>query len=205
MFGHHRRKRERKRLKRERADLEAQKQKIEENSPQREREHADYQKSKVAEDVAQAKIDRKQAREEGRAYAEEVLNRDVQGLDPKKREAMQYEANKGIQRSMQSANRKLLGSQAQHGIVGKGGVGYAQQRDLQKLGTEAQAGVHRDLDKLNADLALKKIAAMFNIEQGEASQAQLDKQLAIDEMKVNEERKRQRYFEEQFNRQFNRV
>lgn len=205
MFGHHKRKREKKRLKKERADLEKQKQNIEAGSPQREKEHADYQKSKVAEDVIQAKDDRKKAREEGRIYAEDVLNRDVEGLDPAKRQAMQFEANKGIQRSMQSANRKLLGEQSQHGIVGKGGVGYAQQRDLNKMGMEAQAGVHRDLDKLNSDLALKKIAAMFNIEQGEASQAQLDKQLAIDEMKLNDERKRQRIFEDQYNRMFTRV
>lgn len=205
MFGHHKRKRERKKLKQQKSDFEAQKKQFEDQSPQREKEAADFQKSQVAEKTAQSKEDRKQAREEGKAYAEDVLNRDVQGLDPAKRQAMQYEANKGIQRSMQSANRKLLGDQAQHGIVGKGGVGYAQQRDLQKMGTEAQAGVHRDLDKLNSDLALKKIAAMFNIEQGEASQAQLDKQLAIDELQLADERKRQRNFEDQFNRMFNRV
>ena len=118
---------------------------------------------------------------------------------------MQYEANKGIQRSMQQANRKLLGEQGLHGITGKSGVGYAQQRDLQRMGAEAQAGVHRDLDKLNADLALKKLAASFNIEQGEAAQSQLDKQIALDELNLAEERKRQRFFEEQANKQFSRI
>ena len=118
---------------------------------------------------------------------------------------MQYEANKGIQRSTQAANRKLLGDQASHGVVGKGGVGYAQQRDLQKMSTEAQSGVHRDLDKMNADLRLKNIAAIFAGEQGEASQAQLDKQLALDELNLNEEKKRQRAMEDQMNRLFSRL
>lgn len=205
MFGHHKRKREKRRLKRQKEELEREKNEIKEGAPERQKEQADYEKSQVSESVQQSKADRQTGREEGKKYAEEVLNRDVQGLDPVKRQAMQFEANKGIQRSMQSANRKLLGDQAQHGIVGKGGVGYAQQRDLQKMGTEAQAGVHRDLDKLNSDLALKKLAAMFNIEQGEASQAQLDRQMAIDEMEHANEKKRQKNFEDRFYQQFNRV
>lgn len=205
MFGHHKRKREKRKLKREQEQFKNEKENYEAQSPSREREAYEFQKEQIADRTGQAKEERKKAYEEGRARSEELFSRDVQGLDPAKKAAMQFEANKGIQRSMQSANRKLLGDQASHGIVGKGGVGYAQQRDLQKLGTEAQAGVTRDLDKLNADLALKKLAAMFNIEQGEASQSQLDKQLAIDEIQLNEERKRQRNFEDQFNRLFSRV
>lgn len=159
----------------------------------------------IAQKTSQAKEDRNKAFEEGKERAEELFSRDVEGLDPVKRQAMQYEANKGIQRSLQSANRKLLGEQGMHGITGKGGVGYAQQRDLHKMAAEAQGGVTRDLDKLNADLALKKLAAMFNIEQGEASQAQLDKQLALDELNLAAEKKRQKAFEEQFNKLFSRV
>lgn len=163
------------------------------------------QDKQVSDKVKQSKEDRKIARQEGREYSQDVLNQEMQGLDPVKRQAMQYEANKGIQRSMQQANRKLLGDQGLHGIVGKSGVGYAQQRDLQRMGAEAQAGVHRDLDKLNSDLALKKLAASFNIEQGEAAQSQLDKQLALDELQLADERKRQRFFEEQANKQFSRI
>lgn len=163
------------------------------------------QDKQVSEKVGQSKEDRKTARAEGREYAKDVLSQEYEGLDPVKRQAMQYEANKGIQRSMQQANRKLLGEQGLHGITGKSGVGYAQQRDLQRMGAEAQAGVHRDLDKLNADLALKKLAASFNIEQGEAAQSQLDKQIALDELNLAEERKRQRFFEEQANKQLSRI
>lgn len=172
---------------------------------QKEADASALQDKQVAEKSQKAKQDRIQARAEGREYSKDVLNQEMQGLDPVKRQAMQYEANKGIQRSMQQANRKLLGEQSLHGIGGKSGVGYAQQRDLQRMASEAQGGVHRDLDKLDRDLALKKLAASFNIEQGEASQAQLDKQLALDELQLAEERKRQRFFEDQANKQFSRV
>jgi hypothetical protein len=94
---------------------------------------------------------------------------------------------------MQSANRKLLGDQGQHGIVGKGGVGYAQQRDLQRLGTEAQAGAQRDISKQNADLRLKNIAAIYAGEQGEAAQSQLDNQMALDQLQFAEEKKTKKH------------
>ena len=205
MFGYHKAKREKKRAKQQMKDFSHQQKKWEKGEPEREAKAAEQQKTQLAEKTAQSKADRDIARQEGQKRAEELFSRDVQGLDPAKRQAMQYEANKGIQRSMQSANRKLLGDQGQHGIVGKGGVGYAQQRDLQKMGTEAQAGVHRDLDKLNSDLALKKLAAMFNVEQGEISQQQLDKQMALDELNLSDEKKKQRKFEDQFYKQFSRV
>ncbi len=205
MFGYHKAKREKKKAKREREDLKRERAFLEGQKPELERKQAEADKVQLAEKTAQSKTDRQQARQEGKAYAEEVLGRDVQGLTPAQRNAMQFEANKQIQRQHQSANRKLLGDQSQHGIVGKGGVGYAQQRDLQKLANESQGQATRDIDKLNADLALKKLAAMFNIEQGEVAQNQLDKQMASDELKLSNEQKRQRYFEDQFNRLFSRL
>jgi hypothetical protein len=206
MFGHHKRKREKRRMKRAQEELSQKQKDWEAGSPQREKEADDFKKTQVAEKSAQAAEDRKKSYAEGRQRVQDLYNDPtIQGLDPEKRQALQYEANKGIQRSMQSTNRKLLGDQASHGIVGKGGVGYAQQKDLQKMGMEAQGGVHRDLDKLNADLRLKNIAAIFAGEQGEASQAQLDKQLALDELNLNEEKKRQRAMEDQMNRLFSRL
>jgi hypothetical protein len=118
---------------------------------------------------------------------------------------MEFESNKGIQRQHQAANRRLLGEQGMHGIVGKGGVGYAQQKDLQRLANEARSQSQRDINKIDSDLSLKKLAAMFNIEQGEAAQAGLDRQLAIDELKLDEEQKRQRRYEDQMNRIFRRI
>lgn len=201
MFGHHKRKREKRRLKTAKEELSQKQAAWDTASPEREKESEAFKQSQVNEKSAQAAEDRKKAYAEGRERIQGLYNDpSIQGIDPAKRQALQYEANKGIQRSVQANNRKLLGDQAMHGIVGKGGVGYAQQRDLHRLGTEAQAGVHRDLDKLNADLRLKNIAAIFAGEQGEASQAQLDKQMAMDELNLNEEKKRQRAMEEQYNK-----
>lgn len=160
---------------------------------------------RIPQEMAKAKEIRQQGRAEGKQYAEDVLSRDVQGLSPKQRNAMQYEANRQIKRASQSANRRLLGEQSRHGIVGRGGVGYAQQRDLERLANEARGQSIRDIDKVDQDLALKKLAAMFNIEQGEASQSQLDRQMAMDQLNLENERKRQRHMENQFERLFSRI
>jgi len=196
MFGYHKAKRENKKSKKYAENLKIQ---------QDPWTNDQVMKDQVKADVAEAKTDRQQARGEGKQYAEEVINRDVPGLTPEQKNAMQYEANKQVKRSMQSANRNLLGQQSTHGISPKSGVAYAQQRDIQKQGQAAMGQNQRDLDKLNADLSLKKLAAMFNIEQGEASQAQLDKQLAIDQLRLEEEKRKQRYYEDQANYNFNRV
>jgi len=177
----------------------------EKGKPGREKEAADFQNQQVSEKAKQSATDREAARQAGRQDTEEFFKKDIQGLDPEKRKALQYEANKGIQRGVQSANRKLLGEQSQHGIVGKGGVGYAQQRDLQRMGQEAQGQANRDLTKLDSDLALKKLAAIYSGGEGQAATAGLDKQMALDELQLAEERKRQRNFEDQFNRLFSRV
>jgi len=205
MFGYHKAKREKKRAKKEREQLGRERSQLEGQKPQLELQNEAAQKAQIDQKTQESKVARQEARKEGRQYAEDVIGRDVQGLTPAQRNAMQFEANKQIQRQHQAANRKLLGEQGRHGIVGKGGVGYAQQRDLQRSADESQGQVTRDLDKLNSDLALKKLAAMFNIEQGEVGQNQLDRQMAADELKLADEQKRQRRYEDQFNRSFSRV
>lgn len=160
----------------------------------------------IEQKTAQSAADREKGYGQGIEKVKNLFNdQSIQGLEPDTRQSLQYEANKGIQRNMQSANRKLLGDQASHGIVGKGGVGYAQQRDLQRLGIDAQAGVQRDLTKLNSDLALKKKAAMFAGGQGEASQTSLDRQMALDELYLNEERKKHKADEKKIYSQFSRL
>ncbi len=205
MFGYHKAHREKKRAKKAAEDTANKQKQFEAEEPERLQKQRDYEQTQARTRAEESAADRKRGREEGRAYAEELLSRDVQGLAPGHKNAMQYEANKQIQRQMQSANRRLLGDQASHGIVGKGGVGYAQQRDLERLGNEAYGQAYRDLEKLDYDTALKNRAAMFNIEQGEAAQNALDKQLAMDELKYEEERRRNRNYENQFNRLFSRV
>jgi len=205
MFGYHKAKREKKKAKKERENLAHEREYLEKQRPEIQQQAADFQKKQVAEKTQEAKQTRDQARKEGRGYAEEFINRDVKGLTDKEKSAIQFEANKQIQRQHQGANRKLLGEQSRHGIVGKGGVGYAQQRDLQRLANESQGQATRDINRLDTDLSRKNKAAMFGIEQGEAAQAQLDKQLALDELKLSDEQKRQRYFEDQYNRLFSRL
>lgn len=207
MFGHHKAKREKRRKKKEQASFANEKMEWENNAPAREKEAADFQKQQVSDKSAQSKADRQAAREEGRADTEAFFRKDNSGLglDPKQRSAMQFEANKAIQRGHQSANRKLLGEQSQSGIMGKGGVGYAQQRDLQRMASDATAGVDRDLTKLDKDLELKKMAAIFTGGEGHASQAQLDKQLALDELQLAEEKKKAKTWEDKFNHAFSRI
>lgn len=207
MFGHHKAKRAKKKMKAEQNAFNQEKQQWTDQAPQREAELLAQQKKSASENAAQAKAERQTAREEGRADTESFLRKDYSGLglDPKQREAMQYEANKAIQRGHQSANRKLLGEQSQSGILGKGGVGYAQQRDMQRMAQDAQAGVHRDLDKLDKDLELKKVAAIYAGGEGNASQNQLDKQIALDELQLAEERRKARTWEDKFNQAFSRI
>lgn len=206
MFGHHKAKREKKRLKRSQEEFEEKTKQFEAGAPERERQAAEQQKAQVNEKAAQSAEDRKKSYAEGRQRIQDLYNDpSIQGLDPKVRSAMQYEAQKGIQNSHQQANRQLLGDQAQRGIRGQGGVGYAQQRDLLGMANEAQGGVDRDLIKLNQDLRMKNIAATFSGEQGEAAQSQLDKQMALDELQLADEKKRQRYFEDQVYKQWMRL
>lgn len=191
-------------------DLRKKKKKKAKETPEqikaREDEHKLGQRNEAITRANESKAERQASYGEGRQRAMDLFNDpSIKGLSDEKRNALQYEANKQIQRQHQSADRKLLGSQGQHGIVGKGGVGYAQRRDLQGLANESYGQVNRDLDKLNEDQRMKQIAAIFAGEQGEAAQYQLDKQLALDELKLDEERKRQRAFEDKFDKLFSRI
>lgn len=149
----------------------------------------------------------KQARhtgfEEGRKRTEEFINRDVQGLTPEHRRAIQGGAIKNIKRNMQGANRRLLAQQGARGI--RGGAAYAQQADLQRAENDARGQTERDITQLDADMKLRKLATQFAGAQGEAAQSSMDRQVAADELKLNEERKRQRQIEARANRLFNRV
>lgn len=207
MFGHHAAKRAKKKLEKEKQSFKQEQNQWSQGSQDREQQAADLQNTQAKAKAAESKAEAQGSREEGRADIEAFLRKDYSGLglDPKVRQAMQYEANKSIQRGHQSANRKLLGEQSQSGIGGKGGVGYAQQRDLQKMAGEATAGVDRDLTKLDKDLELKKMAAIFTAGEGRAAQDLLNKQLAVDEIQLFEEKKKQKFYEDQRNQQFNRI
>lgn len=179
---------------------------VPQQSPE-DKEKADKQKreSDIAQRVASDKQKRNTSEQEGKEKGKSLYNEEVPGLGDEKRSALKYEASRNIDRSLQKADRKLLGEQSRRGIVGKGGVGYAQRRDLHNMALEAQGGAQRDLTNLDEETRMKQLAQIFAAGQGEASQAMLDEQKAIDQLEHEEERKRQREFEDQVNRRWNRV
>jgi len=138
-------------------------------------------------------------------YAKKFIEQPSQGLTPEQRRAMQYEGERQITRARQADERKLLGEQSQRGIVGRGGVGFAQRADLRQRANEQRGGVTRDLNKLNADLALKNKAAEFSVLQGETAARQLQRQEAADEPEYRNERRRLLRNEYTQNRNFGKI
>lgn len=204
MFGYHAARRDEKRQQRQKELLNKEKADWEAGSPEREKQFNENRQKQIAEKTANSQQIRKSGRQEGREDLSNFLRQheNEPGLDPEKKKALQYEANKGIKQSYQAANRKLLGEQAQRGIQGRGGVGYSQQMDLQRIARENEGQVTRDVTKLDRDLALKRAAAIFTGGEGEASQRLLDNQIAQDELDLNDERKRQRSFEDEARKLF---
>ena len=145
----------------------------------------------------------KATREEGRKYAEEVLSREYPGLNEGQRRNLQEEANYQISRDIQGYQQKLSGQQGMRGV--RGGAAFAQQQELARLGSDAQQQIQRDLSKLDSELALKKAAAAYNIEQGEQGQEQLRHQQAIDILNSYDQRKYQKMLADQARGIFQRV
>lgn len=191
MYSDRFRQKEEKRL--EKKDIKAQ--------PKREKAENKYITKRSQEAASMRKADT----ERGRTEAREFMNQSQEGLTPQQRSALQYEAERQIHRGSQTANRQLLGEQSQKGILGKGGVKYAQQRGIQRDEAALKGQVHRDLDKLNADTALKKMAAVFNVGQGEASQGEADREKALNELRYRESKREQKADKNTAYRQFSRV
>jgi hypothetical protein len=142
-------------------------------------------------------------REEGKKRGEEFLSRNFQGLTPQQRQEYESQANRKINREVEKNQRELIGKQGRSGL--RGGSAYAQKADLARLGHEARQDAQSSIRNLDTDLSLKKMASQFAIEEGGAAQRLLNEQLALDELRLDEERKRQRRYEQQFNRNFSRI
>lgn len=182
-----------------------------------EKEKADFEKTKsefgnesrealkkqAAEEANRMRQERGQARQEGRKISEEIFARKVSGLDPEQRQALESENQRKLNRDMQGMQRQLTAQQGRRGI--KGGAAYAQNAELMRLADDAQRQFRRDITQLDKDIEMKKRAAMLGVEQGEAAQYGLDRQLALDEMNLERERQRQRLIEDQYNRLFTRI
>jgi hypothetical protein len=203
MFGHNRRKRERKKLRKEKEEFSREKTLFENRKPEIERQNDEALKSQANTLAQQYKNERQQAYGEGRKRAEELFSRNIEGLTPQQRTSMQESGQHRLGREYQGYQQQLAAAQGRRGV--RGGAAYAQQADLARAAGEAQQQSQRDLSQLDSDLMLKKLAAMFNIEQGEAQQGSLDRQVAQDQLELQGERRRQRNIEDQFNRLFSRV
>jgi hypothetical protein len=73
------------------------------------------------------------------------------------------------------------------------------------MAQQAQGQSNRDIEKLDADMGLKHMAAMFAGEQGEAAQALLERQLAMDALRLEEDKRRAREYEKLSYQQFTRL
>lgn len=144
-----------------------------------------------------------QGRAEGRKRGEEFLSRKFTGLTPEQKQEYESQANRRINREVERNQRELIGKQGRSGL--RGGTAYAQKADLARLGHEARQDAQSAVRNLDTDLALKKMASQFAIEEGGAADRLLNEQLALDELRLDEERKRQRRYEQQFNHNFSRI
>ena len=160
-------------------------------------------KAQVNQEAEESKALRRKAEEEGQARDEAFFGKNIQGLTPEQKSAMQYEANSQIKRNVQGLNRRLLGEQGMHGR--RGGVAYAQQRDLAKMGQEAAGQSERGIQQLNADLALKKLAAIYAGGKGEAAQSLMERQRAEDKEELEREKRRQQPYLNQYSALFSRL
>ena len=142
-------------------------------------------------------------REMGRKRGEEFLSRNFTGFNPQQRQQYESQANRRINREVERQQRDLIGKQGRHGVYG--GAAYAQKADLARLGNEARQDSQSDIRNLDTALALKKMASQFAIEEGEAANRLLDEQSALDSLNLEEEKRRQRMYENRFNRNFNRL
>jgi hypothetical protein len=171
------------------------------NTPS-EMQERDHMRKRVSEDVEESKNARNQARGEGERRAEQIFSKQYTGLSPEERGALQSEANKHIHRHFQTENRNLLGEQSRRGILGKGGIGFAQQKELQRLASEARGESERDINKLDIEQRNRKMLGTVGLAEGEAAQNALDRQLAENRYDHEEERKRARRNEEMANRNY---
>jgi hypothetical protein len=152
----------------------------------------------------QATERQKNARGAGRQYATEFLNQDIQGLNPKQKVALQEGAFQNISSNAAREQRQLAATQGRRGV--NGGAAFAQQQELNRDVQQQRNQVNRDLINLENENVMKKLAAMFGVEQGFVGQDIYNYGQAQNEMRDLEERRRLQANTKQFkNKSFNRI
>lgn len=203
MFGYHKARREKKRAKREKLAMQEEVNRLKQEKlvdPVQEQKTHQEQVNQISNE--QLGRDQ-QAQQRGTERFDELMNRGYKGLEDTQRRSLQESANSQINKDIQGYEKKILAQQGRRGV--KGGAAYAQQRDLAQLGTEAQQQMQRDLSTLDADLVLRKIAAAYNVEQGEVGQEALRQQMARDTLGSYDQKKYQKWLAEQANKLFQRI
>jgi hypothetical protein len=193
---------ERKKLKKERTAFESERNAFRAQRPQAEREDEQDMERQAKVKAKEAKETRLAGRAEGEKYGTEFFNQDMQGLTPEQRRNSQYESDQRINRDLYAKEKKLLGEHGKRNIGNKSGVAFAQQQELKRDAEEARGQASRDLDNVNADLRMKKLAAVFASGKGEEAQSLLDNQTAADELDLKRERKRARHDEQEYKNNF---
>lgn len=136
-------------------------------------------------------------REEGRKRQEEFFGRNFEGLTAKDRARHESDAARRINREIASHRKEIIGKRGHHGM--RGGSAYAQEADLARLGHEAHNEARSAIQGMDRDLALKKQAAAFAVEEGGASGRLMNEQAALDELKLENERKKQNKYLHRWN------
>lgn len=185
VFGRIAANRERNRAYRDRRELSKLKSKQETFDPLKEAKKSQGYSNQL---VDESKKRQGASREEGRNYAKEFLSQDVEGFNPKQKLALQESANSQIGSDLAGARRQLAAQQGRRGV--NGGAAFAQQQEINKAGLDAQNQFQRDLTTLDSENAMKKLAAMFNIEQGFVGQDLYNEQAARDLLEAQEEKQR---------------
>lgn len=187
------------------AKLKAKKAKSQYNSLQERTKQLTEEPTYIKNQQAIAQKQRHADEDVGQQRGVEFFNKPIQGYTPEHRAALQNQANAHINSTMHTASKKLLGDQASRGILGQGGVKYAQQRDLMRQGMKARGDAHNEVAKQDAERAIQKQAQVFAAGAGEASQANLERQEAKNDLRYTQERQDNKKMVKKFGKNLSRL
>ncbi len=203
MFGQHKARRNKRRAKEQQLALQQEVDRLKkerELDPIQEHKQNQEQINQITEDQ---KLKDQDAIKQGRERFEELMTRPYKGLEDNERRVLQESSDANINRDLQGYQKRLLAQQGRTGV--KGGAAFAQQQDLNRMGIDAQQQMQRDLSSLDRDLYMRKLAAAYNMEQGEVGQAALRQQMASDLLQSYDQKRYQKYLADQANRLFMRI
>lgn len=153
--------------------------------------------------VQMAQKERQQARAEGQKYANEVLGRKYEGLAPDERTYLENQYAQDLERDLSGQSREFANRLGRKSRIA--GIQNAHQADLANQRQRGKLEYRGALDQLNRDIAMKKQAAAFAIESGEAAQSAIDRQQALENARHQQQHVIQRRASKKLNRAFNRI